>query len=163
MTADRYAELREALAAGPTPGPWKEAGRVAAHGEAIRIRSVNIIERGYEIADVIDANGYPSNTANAALIAACDPGTIAALLAERDAAAEEWTKAADRHPAPHARYEVRRADLGTFVATPCYGLHAPWWVPLVADVFAPGAIAFDFDDADEWRPFCAAPVAKERP
>lgn len=61
-----------------------------------------------------------------------------------------WTKVADRHPLPHARYEVRREDVGRFIATPCYGLHEPWWVPLIASVFAP-EITIPFSETDEWR------------
>lgn len=49
---DRYAQIRKALAKGPTQGPWG-----ATHGDAY-------------------------------LIAACDPDTIRALLAERDALRE---------------------------------------------------------------------------
>ena len=30
---------------------------------------------------------------------------------------------------PHARYLVQRQRF-QFVATPCYGMHAPWWVPM---------------------------------
>ena len=71
-----------------------------------------------------------------------------------------WTKASERHPAPHARYEVWRSDVGVFVATPCYGMHEPWWVPLVADRFAPGSIAIPFSDNDEWRAIRAAQEPK---
>lgn len=45
-------------------------------------------------------------------------------------AAEPWTRVSDAKPAPHARYFVRRDEI-TFTATPCYGLHNPWWVPRV--------------------------------
>jgi hypothetical protein len=33
-----------------------------------------------------------------------------------------------QHPPPHARYVVER-DGHHFIATPCYGMHHPWWVP----------------------------------
>lgn len=33
----------------------------------------------------------------------------------------------DRQPAPHQRYVVIR-DRVVFTATPCYGMHSPWWV-----------------------------------
>lgn len=32
------------------------------------------------------------------------------------------------HPEPHQRYLVGRGS-HYFIATPCYGLHEPWWVP----------------------------------
>jgi len=32
-----------------------------------------------------------------------------------------------QHPLPHAKYLVKR-DLFFFTATPCYGMHEPWWV-----------------------------------
>lgn len=38
-----------------------------------------------------------------------------------------WTKLVDANPEPHARYLVRRADT-IYTATPCYGMHEPWWV-----------------------------------
>lgn len=31
------------------------------------------------------------------------------------------------HPDPHAKYVVVRDGL-VFTATPCYGMHSPWWV-----------------------------------
>lgn len=66
---------------------------------------------------------------------------------------EGWVRVSDRRPGAHAKFEVRRPGLGTFVATPCYGMHNPWWVPLVADKFAPGSIAFGMEAGDEWRPW----------
>lgn len=76
---DSYAELRAALAAGPTPGPWaaeydspSDAWHVAAgawpYGETI---CVGLVED------------------HARLIAAANPNTIAALLAELDDARKE--------------------------------------------------------------------------
>ncbi|CAM4133780.1 hypothetical protein [Kerstersia similis] len=72
--ADKYEALRAALAAGPTPGPWKAS------------------QTGMRIEDaegrlMYEAEWRPaeSRKANAAHIAACDPETISALLAERDA------------------------------------------------------------------------------
>ena len=37
-----------------------------------------------------------------------------------------------KYPPPHARYLVQRGRL-YFVATPCYGMHKPWWVAQTAD------------------------------
>jgi|WetSurSiteA1Bulk_404760.scaffolds.fasta_scaffold02782_12 hypothetical protein len=38
-----------------------------------------------------------------------------------------YTKISDSHPAPHRKYVVKRDNI-IFTATPCYGLHEPWWV-----------------------------------
>lgn len=38
-----------------------------------------------------------------------------------------WVKVSEQHPKPHARYLVCR-DGVLMTATPCYGLHHPWWV-----------------------------------
>ena len=55
--------------------------------------------------------------------------------AERDAQALAalkdkitWRAVEKEHPPPHVRYLVCR-DGVCFVATPCYGMHEPWWVP----------------------------------
>lgn len=57
--ADPYANIRKALAMGPTPGPWVQDGDgVSAYDE-----------------DVAVAVSCPSD-AEAAFIAACDPDTI---------------------------------------------------------------------------------------
>jgi len=34
---------------------------------------------------------------------------------------------AEQHPAAHNKYLVLRG-VTYFTATPCYGMHAPWWV-----------------------------------
>ena len=69
---DRYEKIRLALAMEPMPGPWLHDGDgVTADDE-----------------DVAVAMCCPSD-AEAAFISACDPGTIWALLAERDALAAE--------------------------------------------------------------------------
>lgn len=43
----------------------------------------------------------------------------------------KWRRSESEHPMPprHAVHRVWRRDVGFFDATPCYGLHAPWWVP----------------------------------
>lgn len=41
----------------------------------------------------------------------------------------EWQLIETNMPAPHNCYHVWRKDLGFFHATPCYGMHSPWWVP----------------------------------
>lgn len=60
----------------------------------------------------------------------------------------ETTKVKDAHPRPHARYTVRR-DGNWFVATPCYGMHAPWWVPSSP---TGETEPIDMRDTDEWHP-----------
>jgi len=35
--------------------------------------------------------------------------------------------ASNGHPPPHAKYIVLRKGF-IFTATPCYGMHEPWWV-----------------------------------
>jgi len=87
MTPTQCAEaIRAALDAGPTPGPWTIEGRIHPSGEALRIRGFNSDGlHGYNVADVIEANGYPENEANARLIAAASPATLTSLLEEREA------------------------------------------------------------------------------
>ena len=36
-------------------------------------------------------------------------------------------KNSEGYPKAHAKYVVRRED-ALFMATPCYGMHEPWWV-----------------------------------
>lgn len=60
---------------------------------------------------------------------------------------------ADEKPRPHARYHVRRGDL-LFTATPCYGMHVPWWVPRVPDQgdMPIETAPISMHDDDEWWP-----------
>jgi hypothetical protein len=74
MTADRYAALRAALAAGPTPG--RAIDESATHVTVRNADGDAVFHDDKRIHNVL---------ADARLIAACDPETIAALLAERDA------------------------------------------------------------------------------
>ena len=94
---DRYEKIRKALEMGPTPGPWEVmygtdvftplGARNAAGVEAVA-------NDGWHVADCDTGPSYTEEgkeelpdrekRANAALIAACDPGTIRALLDERD-------------------------------------------------------------------------------
>jgi hypothetical protein len=66
-------------------------------------------------------------------------------MIERDAATVR-----EQHPSPRRKYLVNRNDTGPFVATPCYGMHEPWWVPLTADLFAPGSCTIPMQETDEW-------------
>ena len=40
-----------------------------------------------------------------------------------------WISVKNEMPPKHARYRIWRDGVGEFVATPCYGMHEPWWVP----------------------------------
>lgn len=59
----------------------------------------------------------------------------------------EWRTIRDAQPKPHRRYVVRR-DGVLFTATPCYGMHAPWWV---VKTMEGEADPVDMRDTDEWR------------
>lgn len=63
----------------------------------------------------------------------------------------EWVDATKTNPPRHRRSVVRHPECGEFEATPCYGLHNPWWVPRTVDVFAPGKVAFPFDGTEWFR------------
>jgi hypothetical protein len=59
-------------------------------------------------------------------------------------------KLSEKYPAAHAKYVVRR-DSVLFTATPCYGLHAPWWVVRVlGDNYE--ADPEPMQESDEWWP-----------
>lgn len=95
---DKYADLRDALAAGPTPGPWDYGADPCLNNEA----ALAICKQNID-AHTKPSSGYffvvyvgdgrrtalvghgPDGEANARLIAAANPETIRALLAERDA------------------------------------------------------------------------------
>ncbi len=79
-----HAELRAALEAGPTPGPWQTYEKRVFFGR----------EGGFCLHDC------PQPSENAAYIAAANPEAIRALLAERDALREAlWV--ATEHNALH--------------------------------------------------------------
>ena len=96
---DRYQEIRDALAMEPTPGPRRVIDgnsysyvTVALPENEGRRWDDPIICTLYEDVTPDDYVGFgerlqtfPNARANAALIAACDPDTIRALLEERDA------------------------------------------------------------------------------
>jgi hypothetical protein len=71
-----------------------------------------------------------------------------AAPAESEAPAH-WTKVSDRQPAPHAKYLLLRDDT-ICTATPCYGMHAPWWVPRV--ISGEETEPITMLDTDEWLP-----------
>jgi hypothetical protein len=96
---DRYEDIRKALAMGPTPGPRRASGYDSHPYVTVALPENEghrwddpIICTLYEDVTPDDYVGFgerlqsfPNARANAALIAACDPDTIRALLAERDA------------------------------------------------------------------------------
>lgn len=54
-----------------------------------------------------------------------DALTAAGLVVEQD-----WQSTETMQPEPHSVYRVWDKDRANFFdATPCYGLHNPWWVP----------------------------------
>ena len=56
-----------------------------------------------------------------------DPDCIQAAF-DRIEELEQHRRVGDWHPPAHAVCRVQRVDR-FFDATPCYGMHAPWWVP----------------------------------
>lgn len=82
---DRYEEIRKALAMGPTPGPWAVSCDTSPAIDVITQTEKHVVcmVRG------ITYFGPEQYSANGRFIAACDPGTIRALLDERDALAAE--------------------------------------------------------------------------
>ena len=61
----------------------------------------------------------------------------------------QWNSVSISGPPAHEKYVVRRRS-GTFVATPCYGMHEPWWVATTIDEGEADPI--DIKDTDVWRP-----------
>lgn len=95
----RYEKIRKALEMGPTPGSWEVLNGTDVFTQ-LSARNAAGVEAaandGWHIADCdmgpsstgggkVEDIPYAEKRANAALIAACDPDTIRALLEERDA------------------------------------------------------------------------------
>lgn len=87
--SDKYQPLRDAIAAGPTKGPWLTTAPDEIEGQFF---VVTMSRDGDERRIVCKINNFISgrpledeDIASAAYIAAADPDTIAALLRERDA------------------------------------------------------------------------------
>ena len=69
-------------------------------------------------------------------------------LTPAETGGSDWRLMFEERPAPHAKYLVRRGGY-VFTATPCYGLHAPWWVVMTMD----GEVDPEpMNDQDEWKP-----------
>lgn len=88
MSNDRYEEIRKALAKGPTPGPFSASRSHSPGNQELIIYLTYKDEYGlpeYYCTVRGRLGGELGVEANAALIAACDPDTIRALLEELDA------------------------------------------------------------------------------
>src|SRR5690606_4479990 len=96
---DRYVKIHQALAMGPTPGPWVQDGD-------------GVTADDY---DVAVAMCCPSD-AEAAFIAACDPDTIRALLEERDALQEQLAEAEHTVSAQTAEIEKLQGEVEQLTA-----------------------------------------------
>lgn len=92
---DPYKPIREALAMGPTPGKRAAVRLVNDSGEPYSTYYEAHISIG-DLMMVWAPTGNTEQEANAALAAACDPETIRALLAERDALAAEVASATEQ-------------------------------------------------------------------
>lgn len=112
---DRYQALRDAIATGPTPGPWYSMTTVRYNGYSIRHRTGDPKRPMVPIAVV--NRRHAASDANRDLIGAADPDTIRALLQERDALREALQIAlgdVQRGPVPLTREEkiqIMRAAL----------------------------------------------------
>lgn len=116
--ADKYADLRAALDAGPKPGKWtwKQVGSFNAPGCAVFWPDTSKGGVHYRRLD----SGGGMEQADAELIAACHPETIRALLAERDALEVATKEAAevivDRNDEIRRLREALRWAAGTLQA-----------------------------------------------
>ena len=62
----------------------------------------------------------------------------------------------DEHPVPHRKYIVLRKEY-FFTATPCYGLHTPYWVVTTMNGEAPPV---NFHNDDRWWPLDSLIICK---
>lgn len=97
--SDRYEKIRDALAMGPTPGhrrvidgdsyPYVTVALPENEGRRWNDPVICALFEDVTADDYIGfgpcLEAFPNASANAALIAACDPDTVQALLEERDA------------------------------------------------------------------------------
>lgn len=85
---DAIKRIRDALAAGPTPGEWFSVNDGTRGEPFMNVKAERISGRGptHEVAICATGDSPQSmETANARYIAACHPAAIRELLAERDA------------------------------------------------------------------------------
>lgn len=140
---DRYENIRKALAMGPTQGQrkWWEH-------EDLGYCSVNPVDGGLLIAKCDVRNPFDQEQrANAALIAACDPDTIRALLAEKDAlvaALEEAQEDAERYRWLRSMAKERFLDLKASGAEYFPDMRTHWCIPtLICSGPVGGFMSFD--------------------
>lgn len=84
---DAIKRIRDALAAGPTPGEWFAVNDGTRDEPFMNVKAERISGRGptHEVAICATGDSPQSmETANARYIAACHPAAIRELLAERD-------------------------------------------------------------------------------
>lgn len=100
--------------------------------------------------DVIVAAGYgcPDRATMKAALAAADRVSAGKV--------EGWRTVLSAMPAPHAKYQVKRNG-SVHTATPCYGMHAPWWVP--TSITGAECEPVTMLDTDEWQPIPDPPPA----
>lgn len=68
----------------------------------------------------------------------------------------DWRLVGTEHPPPHQKYIVRRNGL-LFTATPCYGMHDPWWVVrLMPDEWPNEAEPVSMRNDDVWATLSAS-------
>ena len=104
---DKYAELRAALDAGPTPGPWSacgSAGYVQA-GEGHPRYTILAVAYGHDGNHQINA---PGSRENGQYIAAAHPETIRALLADYDRMRDALIGAVAVAREAHAHWDADR-------------------------------------------------------
>ena len=78
---------------------------------------------------------------------------IAELQADARVAHSGWRRCGETKPPKHANYKVIRNGL-LFTATPCYGMHAPWWVVrLMPDRWPNEADPVPMEDDDLWQAY----------
>lgn len=89
---DPYANIRRALAMGPTPGEWYWSDAYPTQDGRKTWSLIGDGGFGILSCDGEENSPHSVNVAAAELIAACDPDTIRELLAERDALAKDAAK-----------------------------------------------------------------------
>ena len=63
----------------------------------------------------------------------------------------------EKHPPPHQQYLVARDGM-FFTATPCYGMHNPWWVVrTMAESWPNEADPVPMKPTDLWRVLISPP------
>lgn len=123
------AQVREALAAGPTPGPWFAVNDGTRGEPFMNVKAERIGGRGptHEVAICATGDSPQSmETANARLIAACSPANVAAILAHVEAQAAEIERlTAERDEARAERDALANVLPGVYYMDPPDGGDVP--------------------------------------